>query len=282
MEYFYAFLNFCVDVGMIIGPISGYFFQYKLIKKTKSIGTFSTYTCAILIFSNILRIYFWFGTRFAFALLLQSILMVVVQLFLLRECIRYQPQPEGHTPTLELKDNIEYKPKNFWRWDNYRTYVEWIVYITGFFGVLTFIFLNDQIYMEFIGYISVMIEACLGFPQLFANWKNKSTAGLSMELILLWFTGACGKTLFFILNNQPVQFIICGFIQLINDVWILFQMYTYRGDGYLEMRRRRNRHDQVNHKNKNMFMLQLHLLSYSDVDQDLEHNLNSGESSVWY
>lgn len=276
MEYVKIFLNFCVDVGMIIGPTSGYFFQYNLIRRTKSLGSFSTYTCAILIFSNILRIYFWFGTRFATALLLQSILMIVVQLFLLKECVQYKPRRMSLTPKYGISE--KYKPKNFWRWDNYRTYIESIVYMTVFFGVLTFIFLNDQIYMEFIGYISVMIEACLGFPQLFSNWKNKSTAGLSMELILLWFTGACGKTLFFILNSQPVQFIICGFIQLINDIWILFQMYTYRSDGYEELRRRR-RYDQFSHKN----ILMLHLLSYSDVDQNNEqHSINSDESSVWY
>lgn len=79
-------------LGLIFGPTSAYFFQYNLIAAKKSLGTFSVFVCAILIFCNILRIYFWyrslcaislltsrFGKRYDFALLLQSIVMITVQ-----------------------------------------------------------------------------------------------------------------------------------------------------------------------------------------------------------
>ena len=48
-----------IIIGMIFGPTSGYYFQYDLVKKNKSLGTFSIDVCAILIFSNVLRIFFW-------------------------------------------------------------------------------------------------------------------------------------------------------------------------------------------------------------------------------
>lgn len=54
-------MDFILDAGMAVGPVLGYVSQYNLIKKNESVGNFSTIVCAILIFSNILRIYFWFG-----------------------------------------------------------------------------------------------------------------------------------------------------------------------------------------------------------------------------
>jgi hypothetical protein len=46
--------------AMIFGPLIGFAFQHKLIKETKVIGSFSIDVCAILIFANILRIFFWY------------------------------------------------------------------------------------------------------------------------------------------------------------------------------------------------------------------------------
>jgi len=48
-----------------------------------------------------------------------------------------------------------------------------------------------------------------------------------MGLILTWFTGDLAKTLYFIVKNQPLQFVMCGITQLSIDIYILFQIYTY-------------------------------------------------------
>jgi len=61
------------------------------------------------------------------------------------------------------------------------------VFTFGFFGQL-------------LGIISLGLEATLGIPQLFSNWKNKSSEGVSTTMIAMWFIGDFTKTLYFIIE----------------------------------------------------------------------------------
>lgn len=232
MEYAYMTLNAAIDLGLIFGPTSAYFFQYRLIAEKKSLGTFSVFVCAILIFCNILRIYFWFGHPYDFALFLQSLVMITVQIFLLKECIRFKPGRTVPIDRVPLKER--FKIKNLWRWDDYGTYIDAILIVWSLVTILTLILVKNKLYMELIGYASVITEASLGFPQFLSNLKNKSTAGLSIGLILVWFAGDAAKTVFYVVKNQPLQFIICGAVQLAIDVGILAQIFFY-GQQYKEV-----------------------------------------------
>ncbi|KAF9195554.1 hypothetical protein BGZ50_004354 [Haplosporangium sp. Z 11] len=80
-----------IRIAMVIGPVTGYFHQYYTMYKMKTSMGFSSVTCGVLIVSSIIRIFFWIGEPFDVALLYQSILMTVVQLFLLELCVRYYP-----------------------------------------------------------------------------------------------------------------------------------------------------------------------------------------------
>ncbi|KAF9357750.1 hypothetical protein BGX26_003146 [Mortierella sp. AD094] len=80
-----------IRVAMVIGPVSGYFHQYYTMHKMKTSIGFSSVTCGVLLVSSIIRIFFWIGDPFDVALLYQSILMTIVQLFLLELCVRYYP-----------------------------------------------------------------------------------------------------------------------------------------------------------------------------------------------
>jgi len=84
------------------------------------------------------------------------------------------------------------------------------------------------LYVELIGFLSLAIEATLGVPQLVKNYKNKSTEGLSIALILSWFVGDAFKTVYFISTRSPLQFIMCGALQLLVDCAILFQINKYK------------------------------------------------------
>lgn len=54
---------------------------------------------------------------------------------------------------------------------------------------------------------------------------------------MIWFGGDLFKTLYFILNGEPIQFIMCGSSQLLIDVLILGQIYTYaQNKGYREVK----------------------------------------------
>lgn len=235
MDVLSSFANILFSIAFIFGPTSGYYFQYKLVKRTGSLGSFSTDVCAILIFSNILRIFFWFCQKFDIALLFQSIVMLIVQLLLLKECIEVKPKRFFNNKA-EEDEFDKYSLTNFWRWDDYRTYIEITVGVALACSLLTFLFSDNVLYSQTIGTASVMIEACLGLPQLLSNRKNKSTAGLSMGLIFTWFAGDLAKTLFFVTKDQPIQFVMCGVTQLLIDIWILGQIRAYRGNSYEEVK----------------------------------------------
>jgi hypothetical protein len=66
---------------MIFAPVLAYVPQYQLIRQTKSLGSFSIDICAILLIGNILRIYFWFAEGFGVPLLIQSVLMIIAQVW---------------------------------------------------------------------------------------------------------------------------------------------------------------------------------------------------------
>lgn len=73
-----------------------------------------------------------------------------------------------------------------------------------------------------------MKQATLGFPQMIQNCKEKNVEGISVFLILTWFVGDFCKTIYFVANSQPAQFILCGAIQLTVDLIILIQLVMYR------------------------------------------------------
>jgi len=66
--------------------------------------------------------------------------------------------------------------------------------------VLTLIFqlLNISVFGDVVGFVSMTIEATLGFPQMHSNWSTKSVKGLSYTMIGMWFLGDFSKTLYFI------------------------------------------------------------------------------------
>ena len=82
-------------------------------------------------------------------------------------------------------------------------------------------------YGDILGFCSLSIEATLGFPQMISNFKSKSTEGLSMFMIFTWFSGDFFKTLYFIIEKQPIPFIMCGTVQLTVDIIIVCQIIYY-------------------------------------------------------
>lgn len=95
-------------------------------------------------------------------------------------------------------------------------------------GVFTLLFSSFSIYVECIGFISLFTESFLGLPQAIANFKRRSTAGMSLGMIGGWFLGDGFKTIWFIIKGEPFQFLMCGIIQLSVDVIILIQVFMYR------------------------------------------------------
>ncbi|VBB25736.1 unnamed protein product [Acanthocheilonema viteae] len=87
------------------------------------------------------------------------------------------------------------------------------------------------IYVEVLGLFALLSEACLGFPQLKQNCSRRSTSGMSVGMVLVWMVGDCGKIAYFIYENSPAQFWLCGIIQITIDLLIMLQVYCFGKSG---------------------------------------------------
>ena len=98
-------------------------------------------------------------------------------------------------------------------------------------SAVTFGFYGNQLYFEVLGSAALLTEAVLGVPQLLKNMQTNSTEGLSVTMIYGWTLGDTCKTVFFVKKAEPLQFVACGMIQIMVDLGILFQVFTYQGKG---------------------------------------------------
>lgn len=104
------------------------------------------------------------------------------------------------------------------------------VFFSAFMTLITsvFVYLDLKVYGDVIGLVAIGIECCIGIPQLCNNQKAKSVEGLSVFMIMTWFCGDFFKTLYFIVENQPAQFITGGAVQLALDFLIVIQIMAFR------------------------------------------------------
>mmetsp|Transcript_28906 Transcript_28906/g.33060 ORF Transcript_28906/g.33060 Transcript_28906/m.33060 type:complete len:250 (-) Transcript_28906:700-1449(-) len=216
------------DLGLIFGPLVGYYFQYDIIVKTKNSEGFSKAISFILFISNISRIFFWFGKQYHTTLLIQSILMVAMQFVLLEACIRFDSTSPKKPAVQDLQSL--FKKEEFWQWPDLLSYIIVIMVMVFGFSFVTYTMVDYPQYVELLGFFSVFSEAFLGIPQFLKNNKNKSTEGLSMGMIGCWLFGDAFKTVYYLCKDQPSQFIIGGLIQLTLDILIVSQFYVYKGN----------------------------------------------------
>lgn len=50
-----------LDILMVVGPVLGYWPQYQAIKQSGSSESFSFLVSGILLWSNVLRVFFWYA-----------------------------------------------------------------------------------------------------------------------------------------------------------------------------------------------------------------------------
>lgn len=49
----------------------------------------------------------------------------------------------------------------------------------------------------------------------------------SVKMVLLWTVGDAFKTAYFVMNDSPAQFWVCGSVQILLDAAILLQVLLY-------------------------------------------------------
>lgn len=73
----------------------------------------------------------------------------------------------------------------FWQWTDFISYIEFMASFTVLSGMVMYLMIDYTIFVESVGFLSLLIEALLGTPQLLKNHKNKSTIGMRFGLSLI-------------------------------------------------------------------------------------------------
>nr|XP_029519112.1 PQ-loop repeat-containing protein 1 isoform X2 [Oncorhynchus nerka] len=210
--------------AMVFGGVVPYIPQYRDIRRTQNAEGFSTYVCLVLLVANILRILFRFGRYFETPLLWQSIVMIATMLIMLNLCTNVRVATELQTKRRSFTD---FDWSHFWSWSRFVDYLQCVVAFTLLAAYVTYLLLDSSVFVESLGFLAVFTEAMLGTPQLYCNYQNKSTEGMSIKMVMMWSSGDTFKTGYFLLTEAPVQFWTCGLLQVGVDIAILFQVYYY-------------------------------------------------------
>ncbi|XP_034091074.1 solute carrier family 66 member 2 isoform X2 [Gymnodraco acuticeps] len=221
---FHSLVTWVAAGAMVFGGLVPYIPQYRDIRRTQNAEGFSTYVCLVLLVANILRILFRFGRYFETLLLWQSIIMIFTMLIMLNLCTNVRTATELST---KRRSFIDFDWSSFWLWSRFLDYMQCVLSFTLMASYATYLFLDSMLFVETLGFLAVFTEAMLGTPQLYCNYQNKSTEGMSIKMVLMWTSGDTFKTGYFLLTQAPVQFWTCGLLQVFVDFTILFQVYYY-------------------------------------------------------
>ncbi|XP_067268191.1 solute carrier family 66 member 2 isoform X3 [Chanodichthys erythropterus] len=197
MYVVHQMVSWIASFAIIFGGVVPYIPQYRDIRRTQNAEGFSTYVCLVLLIANILRILFRFGRYFETPLLWQSIIMIITMLIMLSLCTNVRMATELNTKrrsftATDSKDEEIKVPKRlfldfdwnyFWFWSRFVDYLQCVLAFTVLAAYVTYLLLDSVLFVESLGFLAVFTEAMLGTPQLYCNYQNKSTEGMSTDLM---------------------------------------------------------------------------------------------------
>ena len=113
LTVFYSVKDISLDIFMILGPATNYLFQAIKFYKTKSSVGFSNFLCLVTMMAHTTKVFFWFGERYIYTLLIQSILVIVIQLYIIYLSVKYREKPEKES-SVSLIDQKEISYRRRW------------------------------------------------------------------------------------------------------------------------------------------------------------------------
>lgn len=219
-------VTFGCEFAMMIGGVVPYVPQYIAIRSSGNTKGFSLYVCLALIVANILRILFWFGRHYEIPLLIQSVLMNMAMFALIHLCVQVNAKDRIAG---QYKEHVftDFDPDYFWQWTDFQSYLECTMCFVFIGSLFMYLLIKYDPFVETVGFLAVFTEAMLGMPQFYRNYNNKSTFGMSLQMVLMWTCGDVFKTTYFYVRKTPPQFVICGLLQVMVDIAILTQVWIY-------------------------------------------------------
>ena len=271
LTVFYSVKDISLDIFMILGPATNYVFQAIKFYKTKSSVGFSNFLCLVTMMAHTTKVFFWFGERYVYTLLLQSILVIVIQLYIIYLCVKYQEKPENDSSSaLIAKKEISFKektkkclckffgcvetfnPKLIWRWDNalefYKFYFLIIAVLTG---LLFACGIQNKIYANIVGYANLILELLSSCPQIIELYRTKNQRNISKLMILLWFSGNVVKIYYNYYNHSPLQLILGAYVQVFFNIILIIQLIYYYRKNKKESKEEKNKMKEEKNEDNN-------------------------------
>ena len=230
-----------LDFFMTFCPTLNYLFKIFKFNKTKSSKGFSKYLCLVTILSHTLKVFFWFSERFKYALLFQSILVIIMQLYLIYVCIKFKekepnydqiPNENNSSNNTNIKRKI-YNWKNIidfkliWKWNDIFEYYIFYFIIVTLLSVCHLCLGNYDYYSFSLGFVSMILDMLGSFPQIIELYKTKNQRNISKIMVLMWFFGNLIKVYYNIHNKSPLPLIIGSYIQVFFNVVLISQIIYY-------------------------------------------------------
>jgi uncharacterized protein with PQ loop repeat len=230
-----------LDFFMTFCPTLNYLFQIFKFNKTKSSKGFSKYLCLVTILSHTLKVFFWFSERFKYALLFQSILVIIMQLYLIYVCIKFKEKEPNYDqiPNENISSNNTnvkrkiYNWKNIidfkliWKWNDTFEYYIFYFIIVILLSVCHICLGNYDYYSFSLGFVSMILDMLGSFPQIIELYKTKNQRNISKIMVLMWFFGNLIKVYYNIHNKSPLPLIIGSYIQVFFNVVLISQIIYY-------------------------------------------------------
>ncbi|OQR97925.1 PQ-loop repeat-containing protein 1-like isoform X1 [Achlya hypogyna] len=214
------------DVGIVCGGVLPYVPQYVYMVRSGDTSGFSSWVCLILLIANTTRVCFYVRQKFALALLLQSVVMMLAQTIMLELVVRKSRRPTAAAAPIRL---YHWDRHSFWKWSYFRDYVAALgVLFAGAWLLYVSLFPSSPSYTQLVGVIALGTEACLGLPQVLKNHRRGSTDGVSIAMVLGWAFGDVFKTVYSVAVASPPQFVLCGATQTLVDACLLLQIAYFK------------------------------------------------------
>eukprot|EP00769_Ergobibamus_cyprinoides_P000617 gnl/Ergobibamus_cyprinoides/1625.p2 GENE.gnl/Ergobibamus_cyprinoides/1625~~gnl/Ergobibamus_cyprinoides/1625.p2 ORF type:complete len:246 (+),score=49.28 gnl/Ergobibamus_cyprinoides/1625:163-900(+) len=124
----------------------------------------------------------------------------------------------------DLRHFAGYLLSDFWNWAFPFHYYFSYTLFCAVLALVTWVFFASATFSEYIGLLATLSEATLAMPQVWKNFRRKSTAGLSLWLLFTWVAGDVTKFCYYQLTHAPWVFSLGASIQICVDCVLVWQL----------------------------------------------------------
>jgi uncharacterized protein with PQ loop repeat len=240
--------NILLDIFITFAPATNYVFQALTFRKTKSSKGFSSFLCLITILAHTTKIFYWFGERYKYTLLVQSILVIIILFYILHLFLKYKEKPEVYSPPtfsinreiFDKKEKVKqyiylvvsfkdtFNPYLIWRWNKLIEFYKFYFFIILALLLCLLIFgVENKIFTKSIGYLNLMLEMLCSLPQIIEMYRTKNQRNISKIMVIFWFGGNLLKIYYNYYNNSPLILLIGSYIQVLFNIILIGQLIYY-------------------------------------------------------